>query len=69
MPNIAPLFDDWVTGLTSFPGLTLPLGVDPRVLYFFDNSATDPRLIIEWKDVYHRDQIDTSGTPFLKHDA
>lgn len=63
---IAPLFDDWVTGITSPPGLTLP---DAKVLYKFEDLNADfinDRLIIEWNEVYHRDQIDTLSTPTLK---
>ncbi|MGZ0173249.1 MAG: beta-propeller fold lactonase family protein, partial [Planctomycetales bacterium] len=66
---LAPLFDDWVTGITSPPGLTLP---DAKVLYKFEDTNEDfinDRLIIEWNKVYHRDQIDTLSTPFLKAGA
>lgn len=69
IPIIAPLFDDWVTGITSPPGLTLP---DAKVLYKFEDTNADfinDRLIIEWNEVYHRDQIDTLSTPFLKAGA
>ena len=69
IPILAPLFDDWVTGITSPPGLTLP---DAKVLYKFDDTNADfinDRLIIEWNEVYHRDQIDTLSTPFLKSGA
>ena len=66
---LAPLFDDWVTGITSPPGLTLP---DAKVLYKFEDLNADlinDRLIVEWNDVYHRDQIDTLSTPFIKAGA
>jgi 6-phosphogluconolactonase (cycloisomerase 2 family) len=66
---LAPLFDDWVTGITSPPGLTLP---DAKVLYKFEDTNADfinDRLIIEWNDVFHRDQIDTLSTPMLKAGA
>lgn len=66
---IAPLFDDWVTGITSPPGLTLP---DAKVFYKFEDTNADlinDRLIIEWNEVYHRDQIDTLSTPFIKAGA
>ena len=66
---LAPLFDDWVTGITSPPGLTLP---DAKVLYKFEDTNADlinDRLIIEWNEVYHRDQIDTLSTPFIKAGA
>lgn len=70
---LAPLFDDWVTGITSPPGLTFPSGIDPKVLYKFEDlngDFTNDRLIIEWEDVYHRDQIDTlTTTPFIKAGA
>ena len=69
IPILAPLFDDWVTGINSPPGLTLP---DAKVLYKFEDTNTDfinDRLIIEWNEVYHRDQIDTLSTPFLKAGA
>ncbi|MDA0920612.1 MAG: beta-propeller fold lactonase family protein, partial [Planctomycetota bacterium] len=66
---LAPLFDDWVTGINSPPGLTLP---DSKVLYKFEDTNADfinDRLIVEWNDVFHRDQIDTLSTPFLKAGA
>ena len=70
VPILAPLFDDWVTGITSPPGLTLP---DAKVLYQFEDTNADfinDRLIIEWNEVYHRDQIDFGmTTPTLKAGA
>ena len=69
IPILAPLFDDWVTGITSPPGLTLP---GAKVLYKFEDTNADfinDRLIIEWNEVYHRDQIDTLSTPFIKAGA
>jgi len=70
LPILAPLFDDWVTGLTSFRDFSLP---DAKVLYLFEDTNADfinDRLIIEWNDVYHRSQIDTmTTTPVLKAGA
>jgi 6-phosphogluconolactonase (cycloisomerase 2 family) len=69
VPILAPLFDNWVTGLNSPPGLILP---DAKVLYLFEDTNADfinDRLIIEWNDVYHRDQIDTTSAPVLKAGA
>ncbi len=66
VPILAPLFDDWVTGITSPSGLTLP---NAKVLYKFEDTNADfinDRLIIEWNEVYHRDQIDFGmATPTL----
>ena len=62
VPILAPLFDDWITGLNSPPGLVLS---DAKVLYLFEDTNADlinDRLIIEWNDVYHRSQIDTMTT-------
>jgi len=47
-PIIAPLFDDWVTGLS---------GTDSQVLYRFDDAEGIRRLVIEWNDVFHRSQL------------
>ncbi|MGZ0173411.1 MAG: cadherin domain-containing protein, partial [Planctomycetales bacterium] len=47
-PIIAPLFDDWVTGLS---------GTDSQVLYRFDDAEGNRRLVIEWNDVFHRSQL------------
>lgn len=70
LPILAPLFDDWLTGLNSPPGLTLP---DAKVLYLIEDTNADfinDRLIIEWNEVYHRDQIDTmTTTPSIKSGA
>jgi 6-phosphogluconolactonase (cycloisomerase 2 family) len=70
VPILAPLFDDWVTGISAPPGLTLP---EAKVLYKFEDTNADfinDRLIIEWNEVYHRDQIDTATTSaFLKAGA
>lgn len=69
LPIIAPLFDNWVTGVISPPGLLLP---DAKVLYKFEDTNVDlinDRLIIEWNEVYHRDQIDFMATPVLKAGA
>lgn len=69
VPIIAPLFDDWVTGLTGFPGFMLP---DSKVLFKFEDLNADlipDRLIVEWNEVYHRDQIDMMTTPVLKAGA
>lgn len=69
VPIIAPLFDDWVTGLTGVPGFMLP---DSKVLFKFQDlnaDTIDDRLIVEWNEVYHRDQIDMMTTPVLKPGA
>ncbi|MFT5325305.1 MAG: 6-phosphogluconolactonase (cycloisomerase 2 family), partial [Planctomycetaceae bacterium] len=66
IPIIAPLFDDWVTGI---PGLTLP---DAKVLIKFEDTggaAGNERLIVEWNEVLHRDQIDTVSAPFVIPDS
>ena len=69
IPILAPLFDNWVTGGNAPPGLAIP---DAKVLYKFEDTnfdLIDDRLIIEWNEVYHLDQIDTFSTPFLKSGA
>jgi 6-phosphogluconolactonase (cycloisomerase 2 family) len=69
IPILAPLFDDWVTGGNAPQGLALP---EAKVLYKFEDTNSDlidDRLIIEWNEVYHQDQINTFSTPFLKSGA